>query len=47
LAATGWGLAATGWGLAATGWGCGRLGGAVTGMIPIKYVTDRFGFPEG
>src|SRR6201984_1880938 len=40
-------LAATGWVLAATGWGCGRLGGAVTGMIPIKYVTDRFGFPEG
>jgi hypothetical protein len=24
----------------------GRLGGAVTGMIPIRYVTDRFGFPE-
>ena len=22
-------------------------GDAVTGMIPIRYVTDRFGFPEG
>jgi hypothetical protein len=21
--------------------------GAVPGMIPIRYVTDRFGFPEG
>jgi hypothetical protein len=24
--------------------GSGRLEDAVTGMIPIRYVTDRFGF---
>jgi hypothetical protein len=24
-----------------------RLRGAVAGMIPIRYVTDRFGIPEG
>jgi hypothetical protein len=24
--------------------GRGRLEGAVTGMIPIRYVTDRFGY---
>jgi hypothetical protein len=22
------------------------LDGAVTGMIPIRYVTDRFGYPH-
>ena len=26
--------------------GSGWLEGAVTGMIPIRYVTDRFGYPH-